>query len=133
MNSISENWGIDSDFWTNYKFNLKKNRLWIVGEIENIPMDNFVCSGLLLSEKKLSGWKLFNNSVTFLNTNITKRLIELNEDQLRELYRNHELIVDGIDNGYYALTRKKKPLASVYVENEKMNIRLPHSFNLILD
>ena len=95
--------------------------------------NNFVCSGILLAEKKLSGWKLFNNSVTFLNSEINKRLIELDDNDLKKLFLNSQISMSGIENGYYALTRKKKPIAAVYVENGKMRIRLPHAFNLRLD
>jgi 16S rRNA (cytosine1407-C5)-methyltransferase len=131
--SISEKWGIEESFWKNYKFNLTKNRIWIVGEMDEIPTENFVCCGLLLAEKKISGWKLFNNSVTFLNSKIKNRIIELDDERLKLLFNKSELFIDGMKDGYYVLARKKKPFASVYIESGKMKIRLPHLFNLILD
>jgi len=133
LESISEKWGIDENIWNNYKYNLTKNRIWIAGEINKIPTENLACCGLLLAEKKISGWKLFNNSVTFLNSKINKRLIELDDNNIKELFKKSELLVSGIENGYYALTRNMKPIAAGYVENGKMRIRLPHLFNLILD
>lgn len=133
LENISDKWGVDKNFWRKYKYNLTKNRIWIVAEINEIPNEKFVSSGLLLAEKKLSGWKLFNNSVTFLNSKVKKRLIELEDEKLLKLFKNSQLENTGIDDGYYVLTRKSKSIASVYVENEKMRIRLPHSFNLVLD
>ena len=130
---LSETWGIEETKWKNYKYYLTKTRIWIVGEIDAIPINNFVCSGVLLAEKKLSGWKLFNNSVTFFNSRITKRTIELKDEELKLLFKNGEISFNGFGNGYYVLTRKQNPFASVYIENGKMRIKLPHSFNLILD
>ena len=133
LKEISETWGIEESIWKNYKFNVTKNRIWIVGEIDEIPTNNFVCSGILLTEKKLSGWKLFNNGVTFFGSKIQKRTIELDENSLNNLFNKGELTINEFEDGYYVLTRKQNPFASVYVEKGKMRIKLPHSFNLILD
>ena len=102
-------------------------------EIDEIPTNNFVCSGILLTEKKLSGWKLFNNGVTFLGSKIKKRTIELDENSLKSLFKKGELTNNEFEDGYYVLTRKHNPFASIYAEKGKMRIKLPHSFNLILD
>jgi len=132
LENLTENWGIKESFWGNYKFNLTKNRLWMVSNIDNIPVNNLICAGTLLAEKRLFGWKLLNNSVNLLGNLITKRKIGLNDVDLKVLFREGYLTNTNYDNGYYVLTNKEEPIASVYVEDRRMQIRLPHSFNLVL-
>jgi 16S rRNA (cytosine1407-C5)-methyltransferase len=133
LNEISDTWGIEESFWQTFNYNLTKNKIWIVKEINQIPIKNLVSSGLLLAEKKLSGWKLFNNSVTFLGSKIKKRTFELEDNNLILLFKNSILDMDGIEDGYYAITRNQIPFASVYVNKNRVHVRLPHSFNLVLD
>lgn len=133
LKSISEKWGIEETFWQKYKYNLTKNRIWIAGEITEIPSENFVCCGILLAEKKISGWKLFNNSVTFLNSKIKNRIIEFDDEKLKLLFKYSVIENENIDNGYFVLARNKNPIASLYVNNGKVKIRLPHLFNLVID
>jgi 16S rRNA (cytosine1407-C5)-methyltransferase len=133
LEHLTRYWGISDSIWKNFKFNLLKNRIWIVSGIDVIPINKFVCSGILLAAKKLSAWKLFNNSVSYFGDLIKKRRIELDDEKLKQLFKNGSIAYRELDNGYYALTRKEHPFASVYVENEVMYIKLPHSFTLVLD
>ncbi len=133
LQHLSEYWGIRNSVWKNFKFNLLKNRIWMVSNIDKIIKNNFICSGILLAEKKLSAWKLFNNSVIYFGDLITKRIVELDDDKLKILFKTGSIAWGKSDTGYYVLARRDKPIASVYVENEKAHLRIPHSFNLVLD
>lgn len=133
LDHLSDYWGIDNSFWQKFNYNLFKNRIWIVSDINDVPAHKLTCSGTLLAEKKLSCWKLFNNSATFLRDLITKRNITVDDEELIKLFKNGMISFKGLKNGYYVLSRNNQTIASVYMENEKMKIKLPHTFNLILD
>jgi len=133
LENLTETWGIEESFWKDFQYNLTKNKVWMISNIEQIPANHFVCAGILLAEKRLFGWKLLNNSANILGERVTKRKIQLNDDDLKILFKEGHLTDTEFENGYFVLTRRKESIASVYVENKRMQIRLSHSFNLILD
>jgi len=133
LNALTETWGISEYFWQNYRYYLTKNRIWMVSEsIKKIPVTPFVSAGLLLAEKRLFYWKLLNSSVQVLNSYITNRIVALKDDELQELFANGELFGKDFDDGYYVLKYLDNMIASLYVEDRKIRIRLPHKFRLVL-
>jgi len=133
LNLISERWGIQPEFWEGYRFVKTQNRIWMMcGEIGQIPANRLHNAGLLLAEKRLSGWKLTNQSAQYLDCEINHRIIKLTDDQLTALFADGVLNIPGLENGYHVLKRGQKAVAAVYSENEQMKIRLPHEFRLAL-
>ena len=94
----------------------------MVSNIDQIITDKFVCSGILLAEKKLSAWKLFNNSAIFLGKLIQKRIVELDDEKLKIIFKTGSIHSENIDDGYYILTRKEERIGSIYVENNVMRV-----------
>ena len=133
LNNLSELWGIPDDVWQDYRYYTTKERIWVVaGPLQEIPVDKFISAGVLLAEKRLSGWKLVNASVQLLSSHIKNRRISLSEPDLKKLFLNSELDGTELEYGYYALEYAQDLIASVYVEKGKMKIRVPHKFNLVL-
>ena len=133
LDLISKQWGIENDFWKNFRFIYTKHRIWILcGNIIQIPSERLHNAGLLLSEKRLSGWKLTNQSVQFLDNSISRRKVSLSTHELTELFANGFIQISSLEYGYYVLERDSMAIASVYWEDGKLRIRLPHAFRLDL-
>ena len=133
LHQISQQWGIPDALWRDFKYHLTKTRIWMVaGCIDKIIVNPFVSAGMLLGEKRLYGWKLVNASVQRLGKLIKQRVVALSAGQMTELFAKSSIAVTDIPNGYYAVAYDNRPLASAYVEDNKMRIRLPHSFRLII-
>ncbi|MEJ2542879.1 MAG: RsmB/NOP family class I SAM-dependent RNA methyltransferase [Calditrichaceae bacterium] len=133
LDSLSQLWGIEQKFWKSYRFIITKNRIWMMcGKIRQVPSARLHNAGLLLAEKRLSGWKLTNQSVQILGERIHKRTITLKDEQVQELFSTGFIQISGLEYGYYVLERESKAIASVYWEKEKLQIRLPHVFRLAL-
>ncbi len=133
LRQISEQWGIPADLWRDYRYIKTRNRIWMVNTlIKKIPQEGFLNAGLLLGEKRISGWKLPNDSILFFGKRITKRHLGLNEEQLRELFRVGMITLPEAEDGYFALSWKGEAIGSLYVSNRRAKIRLMHRFNVIL-
>lgn len=133
LENISEQWGIPQTIWGNYRYVRKKGRILLIhSDIENLPADGFVHAGIPLAEKRISGWKLTNQSVQFLGNLITKNRIELDAPQMKALFSGAGVKLDGVSDGYHALEWEGLPIASLYAENGNIKLRLPHLFRLEL-
>ncbi len=130
---ISQQWGIPPEQWPNYRYIKTRDRLWMVNnEITHIPQENFLNAGLLLGEKRISGWKLPNDSIQFFSRFITKRHLTLSEPQLLELFKTGMTSVPDAENGYFALSYKGEAIGSLFIQNRRAKMRLMHRFNIIL-
>ncbi len=130
---LSDRWGIDADYFENFKFIIGQKRIWMLNrEWENIPKNHFSKAGLLLAEKRMKEWKLTNASTQFLNRRIHNSIIELPEDTLFELFKTQKLHYPKLNNGYYILNVSGENIAIVSNIDNQLKIRLPHSFNLHL-
>jgi len=131
LKEISDDYGIPMHFWQPYRFKRTKKRLWLLNsEFEEIPEEGFVSGGMLLGERKLFQWKLSNQSIQFLGRSITKRQVELNGNELKEIFKNSKMCKSGISDGYYVLSWKDKNIASLYVADGGLRMRTPHSLVL---
>lgn len=131
--NISEIWGIPAQVWIKYRFLLTRHRIWLLNdEIEHVPREKLHNAGLLLAEKRISGWKLTNQSAQFFNKKIANRRISLEENQMVQLFSDGTLDVPHLEYGYYVLEWNNQIIASIYCENDRIKIRLPHSFRLRL-
>ena len=131
--SLSQLWGIKKKYWNNYRYIVTKSRIWMLcGKIRQIPLERVHNAGLLLSEKRITGWKLTNQSVQFLGEEVRLRRISLRDEQLQKLFSCGCLPILGLEYGYYILERESKAIASVYCEKNNLQIRLPHAFRLAL-
>jgi len=133
LDSLSQLWGINREYWKRFRFIITRYRIWMLcGKIRQIPSERLHNAGLLLSEKRLCGWKLTNQSAQYLDDNIGLRRISLCDEDLIELFSRGFIYISGLEYGYYVLERESKAIASVYWEKDKMQIRLPHAFRLAL-
>ncbi len=133
LQEISEQWGIPPDIWPQYRFIKTRDRLWMVNnEMIEIPQENFLNAGLLLGEKRLSGWKLPNDSIQFFSAFISKRHLTLSEDQLVELFKSGMVAVPDAPDGYFALSYQGRAIGSLFIQNRRAKMRLMHRFNIIL-
>ncbi len=133
VENLSDLWGIPAPIWDNYKYYITKERIWMMPEsVKVLPVNKYISAGILLAEKRLSGWKLVNNSVQFLASEITKRKVSLSESEMKTIFQTGELKDVKLDYGYYVIEYQDQPIASAYVEKGSMRIRIPHKFNLVL-
>ena len=133
LKEISETYGIPVDFWQDYRFIRTQKRLWMTNrDLKEIPADGVTSAGMLLAEKKQFMWKLFNQSAQYLNELVKKRRLAFTKEQMLEIFTNGKMDLPGIGNGYYVIEWQGKVVASIYVEKEKGQMRLPHKFRLVL-
>ncbi len=130
---ISETYGISNKFWQNYRFIRTKNRIWMTNlETRDIPTEGVTSAGMLLAEKKQFMWKLFNQSAQFLSSHIENRRLLFSKEQMMKIFAQGKMELPGLGNGYYVIEWQEQVIASIYVEKEKGQIRLPHKFRLVL-
>ena len=133
LDALSSKWGIDYGVWHHYRYLLTKTRMWMTApQLEMVPAAQLVSAGLLLAEKRLSGWKLVNGSVQFLKDHIRSRRIELEKSDLINLFSDLKLPYKGDREDYYILTHENEPLASVYSDGSELRLRSSHRFRLII-
>lgn len=133
LQNISEMWGIALTEWQNYRYRLSKDKIWLLHTgIEEIPLERLHNAGLLLAEKRLSGWKLTNQSAQYFNRSICKRRITLDEALLVMLFERGVIANPGVPAGYHVLEWDNTVVAIVYCDADILKLRLPHSFHLHL-
>ena len=131
LEDLARQWGIAEDVLERFRYIRTRNRLWMVQpEIEHIPQTEFVSAGLLLAEKKLSGWRLTNQSLQILNEKVNNRRVSLPQESFIQLFNEGHIKIDNMTDGYYALQWRDDAVAIIYVENGTARIRLPHRFRL---
>ena len=133
LGEISEIWGIPQSEWANYRYYLTTSRIWMVSiEMDRLVHDGFVSAGMLLAEKRITGWKLVHGSIQYFNKYISKRRLNLDDQMLKNIFSTGRIDYSNVPGGYYALTYQEEPIASIFADAGQLRIRLPHSFNLVL-
>jgi 16S rRNA (cytosine1407-C5)-methyltransferase len=133
LENLSFRWGIPDDVWKSFRYILTKSKIWMIGKgIEKIPIEGFVSGGLLLGEKRISGWKLVNSSVQVLSEHISKGRISITDQALKILFREGEVKVRNLDADYYILDVNGKAVGSLYHKDGTVRLHLPHAFNLVI-
>ena len=130
---LSARWGIDPHIFSPYLFVLNQKKLWLVAKDQpQIPDQGFIKAGLPLAMFRGNEWKLTNASVHFLGDEIKKSVIELRDQELKNLFREGKMQVRSFRNGYYILQRAQRKIGIISVVNGVMKIHLPHHFDLVL-
>ena len=131
LQDLAQHWGIKKSVFEHFRYIRTRNRLWMVQpEIEQIPQTDFVSAGLLLAGKKLSGWRLTNQSLQVLDKNVSGRRVSLQRESFIQLFSEGRTKTDNLQSGYYALQWQDDAVAIIYVENGIARIRLPHRFRI---
>ncbi|HEX9974812.1 MAG TPA: hypothetical protein VGD14_22350 [bacterium] len=86
----------------------------------------------MLAEKKLADWKLTNSSIQMLTSQITKGLLHIEAEDLKNLFTSGALAFPGYPDDYYVLNFKGENIGSVSLFNERLKIDIPHQFDLVL-
>ncbi len=133
MDYLLNTWGIDRDHFREWRFVLRNKKLWMIrkdwDQVYDLALQG---CGIPLLKFKSDHWLLTNSGVQVLGSAITKRVLELPEENFKILFREGKLSVTGLKNGFYVLQRQNTLLATVFVAHGMMNIRLPFSFDLSL-
>lgn len=132
LSEVSEQWGIEPSFFESNRYVKTRNRIWLVNDtLTQIPVDGYMSAGLLFAEKKLTGWKLFNQSVQYLGQHITKRRLDLDLDRIKKLFTGKEVSDSNCSDGYYVLNWDGCPIASIFCDKNQLKLRLPHHLKQI--
>jgi len=133
LKHLSERWGIDLDYFSQFNYSIGKKRIWLMSkDWKEVPQLEFNKAGIMLAEKKYKEWRLTNASVQFLKNNITESTLELNEDEIKALFKTGNLRKTNQAPGYYVLTFQNEFIGSGSLFNGLLKIRLPHLFDLVL-
>jgi hypothetical protein len=133
LQNIEERWGIGRDHFNANRFLLTRNRIWMLSSaVLKVPHSNFISGGLLLAEKRLSGWKLVSNSAQILSDYIENHRLPLREQELKILFKDGHLPYADLCEDYYALSFRDQVIGVVYHDNGILRLRLPHSFDLAI-
>jgi NOL1/NOP2/sun family putative RNA methylase len=133
LEDLSCRYGIPEENWPACRYIMTKSRLWMLAkEIKKVPHDRFLSAGLLLGEKKISGWKLVNASAQVCSAKISKRRISLSDKKMSILFREGKVAHGKLDDGYYILDYQGRALGSLYFAKRTLQMRLPHAFHLVI-
>ncbi|MBN1542284.1 RsmB/NOP family class I SAM-dependent RNA methyltransferase [candidate division KSB1 bacterium] len=134
LDNLASLWGIDRAFFDAFAYHLTQKKLWLAAPERQIALKNgLVGIGLPIALRKSTGWRLTNAGVRFFRHRISERIIELDLDDLVELFEKGR-----IDNwgkqpaGYYVLRYNDELVGAVSHFDQVLKIRLPHSFRLAL-
>ena len=130
---LEQRWGINAELLSLFRFVVGARRIWLVHpQWEEVPDRFFIKAGLVLAEKKLADWKLTNSSIQMLTSQITKGLLHIEAEDLKNLFTSGALAFPGYPEDYYVLNFKGENIGSVSLFNERLKIDIPHQFDLVL-
>jgi hypothetical protein len=133
IHQISCEWGIPDAYFEPFRYKLTKHRIWMVGsDITDYLNHNFISAGLLLAEQKRYGWKLISSSSQVINRLISKKIITLDQNELKQLFAHATIPFTAVAPGYYVIRQADDIIATVYSDGAQLKIRLPHAFDLQL-
>lgn len=133
MDYLMKDWGVETDFFKDWRFVLRNKKLWMIEKSWEQVYDLALQGcGIPFLKFKSDHWLLTSSAVQILGNAITRRILELPEDDFKILFKEGKLSVTGLKNGFYVLRRQDTLLATVFVVHGTMNIRLPFSFDLTL-
>ena len=133
MDYLMLEWGVNPECLKDWRFVLRNKKLWMIHQAWDKVLDlSLQGCGIPLLKFKSDHWLLTNTGVQALGKHITRRVLEIPENDFKTLFREGKLSVSGLKNGFYVLHREGIPIATVFVAHGTMNIRLPFSFELTL-
>jgi 16S rRNA (cytosine1407-C5)-methyltransferase len=133
ISEISHEWGIPDTYFESFRYKVTKHRIWMVcSDITSYLDHKFVSAGLLLAERKWHGWKLTTGGSQIINRLISKKIITLDEAEMKQLFAQSVISAKGIAPGYYVLKQADDIIATVYSDGMQLKTRLPHAFDLHL-
>ena len=133
LDYISSRWDIPGNVFDRFRFHLTSKRLWICSpDWYYMPEEMFVKAGLALAVRRTNVWKLTSSGAQLLGNLINDNVIELEEKELVNLFKNGRMNYDSHKNGYYALRFRNEIIGGVSVMAGVIKISLPHQFDLLL-
>ena len=133
LEHLSFRWGIDLNFFDNFRFYLTKKRIYLINEQwDKIPEQGFIKAGIVLAEKKFQEWKLTNSSVQLLGERIKKSLLELTNFEIKQLFKTGNIELRNLTEGYYIITHLGNFIGCASNFNGKLKMHLPYFFNLLI-
>lgn len=132
LDKLRQKWGLNPQLLSDYNFIFTKRRVWIVKkDWREIPAQFLVKAGIILAEKGYGCWKLSHSSVQLLNEHLKHSFIELDSNQMQQLFRDGQIeYSNGLDD-YYILRSENRNIALVSLFNNTLKINLPQRFNLV--
>lgn len=103
IKQISDNYGIDENFWNEYLFILRSGDLYFVATNDfDYERIKFLRTGIKLAslDKKI-GWRLTSNAVQIIGSKITRNILNLeNKDQLKTYFMGQKTKIDFPDSDF---------------------------------
>ncbi len=131
LSHLHDHWGIDPAVLQNYRFIVNKNRIWMMDSAwEQTPDRTFMMAGLPLALRKSHAWRLLNQSVQFLDAQVSKRHLELSDQDLLALFEHGHIPAPHGPLSYHALTLGGRPIAALAQADGCFSIHLPHHFHI---
>ena len=126
-------WGIEPEIFSKYHFINGKKRTWLVSsEWDELPANSVIKAGITLVDNKSFKRKLTNSSVQVFKKYITKSIFEVDEKQLKKLFKFGQFEYSGLKEGYYVLSFQGENIGVVSFFKNLIKIRLPHRFDLVI-
>ncbi len=134
LENLQKLWGIDTTFFTPFRFWVNEHKLWLVNnDWQEAPVNGFVKIGLPLAVRKSEYWRLTTAGSQWLDQHITRNIIELDKMQLMQLLASGELLRRGEELRYYILKNKQRALGVVSQCRGIAKLKIPHPFRLVDD
>ncbi len=133
LRELSENWGIGTDLWDNWRYLRRRRKLWAFeAGWTNFPTARFTNGGILLAEQgRYMRWRLATPAFQLPALHVSRPSLEFDIQTLSRLFAEHSLQT-ALPEGYYGLIHKDQKIGIVYVDEQGLlRINLPHSFRLV--
>ncbi len=140
---ISDNYGIDNNFWMNFLYVKRNNDIYFVSKSD---FDFFRCKVIragvkLASYDKKSGWRLSTDAVQILGGLITKNVLVLeNKEQFHQYFLGYKTKIHFPDSDFVSVKFKDYFIGSGKVKNGELLSYFPRSkrsieinFDLIIE
>ncbi len=131
LDKLRHKWGLNPDLLSDYHFVFTKRRVWIVKtDWSEVPAQFLVKAGIILAEKGYGCWKLSHSSVQLFDEHLTHSFIELDRNQMQQLFRDGQIEYRNGRDDYYILRSENRNIALVSLFNNSLKMSLPQRFNL---
>ncbi len=130
LKELSENYGIDFEFWQNFLFILRSGDIYFISISDyDYKRIRFIRSGIkLASLDKKSGWRLTSNAIQILGNKIQKNIIQLeNKEQLKSYFMGQKTKVNFVDCDFVTVKYKDYFLGSGKVRDNILLSYFPRS------
>lgn len=124
VNYFSERFGVDGEFWNDFKVYKKSGDLWICSEDVRIR-ESFVAGGIRALRLWDSRVKPTTYILQFLEDQINKNIVKLDSKDLERLVFKRKKLDSNLSPGYVAMEFRGKIIGCGLIDSNGLHTQIP--------